>query len=247
MKGRFMGFSNLITKAVGTTLPELRTRKKPTVIELGNQRLKNTKARKEIYQQLGLTQPADLESTKDWYISVGFDRYLAIDVNTEKDAVAMDLNTDIGQHYGFREQFDLVTNNGTGEHVFNQYMVFKNAHDLCRVGGYMIHVLPFYRWVDHGFYNYNPNLFPCLANQNDYELTELWIGTSDGERIERLNVKNLARKKGYRDDFALDTWDSDPMVAAVMKKTQDRAFEIPMQNLYAGDNISSDEISDRYK
>lgn len=241
-----MGFSNLITNAVDTVLPDLRQRN-PRVIELGNQTLKNNKARNTIYAKYGITPPGKIDSTKDWYLSVGFSSYLAVDVNTERDAVAFDLNLDISKEYDFTEQFDLVTNNGTGEHVFNQYMVFKNAHDLCRVGGYMIHVLPFYRWVDHGFYSYHPNLFPCLANQNNYELLHLWIATSDADTVCKLDVNNLSRHKGYRDEFKLDTWKRDPMVAAVMKKTVDKKFESPIQYLYGGDNISSDEIGDRYR
>lgn len=242
-----MGFSNLITKAVATVIPRLDRSRGLSVCELGNQTLKNSKARAEAYAEMGITSPAELHSTKDWYISVGFDRYLAIDVNTERDAVAMDLNLDIGHAYGFRDQFDLVTNNGTGEHVFNQYMLFKNAHDLCRTGGFMIHVLPFYRWVDHGFYSYHPNLFPCLAHQNSYEMLELWIATSDASRLQKLNTKNLKRRKGYREDFDLDSWEDDPMIAAVFQKTQDRPFEIPIQNLYGGANISTGEIGDRYR
>ena len=242
-----MGFSNLITKAVGSVAAELVTNKRPTVIELGNQTLKNTKARGEIYQKLGIDPPAELGGTKDWYLSLGFERYLAIDVNTERDAIAMDLNVDISKTYGFTKQFDLVTNNGTGEHVFNQYMVFKNAHDLCRTGGFMIHVLPFYRWVDHGFFNYNPNLFPCLANQNGYELRELWIASSDAVYLHKLDVNNLGRNKGYRGKLNLDSWESDPMIAAVFRKVRDTSFEIPIQHMYGGENISDDDIASQYK
>ena len=240
-----MGFSNLITRAVATVIPQFERRY--SVCELGNQTLKNSKARQEVYAQLGLQPPESLSSTRDWYLSVGFTRYVAIDVNTERDAIAMDLNLDLGAHYGFLEQFDLVTNNGTGEHVFNQYQVFKNAHDLCRPGGFMIHVLPFYRWVDHGFFNYNPNLFPCLAYQNRYELQQLWIASSDAVNLVKLNVQNLKRKKGYREDFDLDSWPDDPMIAAVMRRTTDQPFEIPIQNLYGGTNISDDSIGARYR
>lgn len=242
-----MGFSNLITKAVATVVPQLPTKPRPIVCELGNQTLKNSKARAEVYAALGLQSPAELSGTRDWYLSIGFERYTAIDVNTERDAIAMDLNQDLGKAYGFREQFDLVTNNGTGEHVFNQYMVFKNAHDLCRTGGFMVHVLPFYRWVDHGFFNYNPNLFPCLAHQNQYELQQLWIASSDTDYLHKLDPANLGRNKGYRGKLRLDEWTSDPMIAAVFRKTRDAPFETPIQHLYGGDNITNDSISSRYK
>ena len=37
------------------------------------------------------------------------------------------------------------------------------------------------------------------------------------------------------------------MVVAIMKRKTDAEFEMPQQHLYAGDNISSDEIANRYK
>lgn len=242
-----MGFSNLITKAVASVVTDIPKNPPPTVCDLGNQTLKNSKARAEVYTALGIIPPKELSGTKDWYLSIGFGRYVAIDVNTERDAIAMDLNVDIPQTYGFKEKFDLVTNNGTGEHVFNQYMVFKNAHSLCKVGGFMVHVLPFYRWVDHGFFNYNPNLFPCLANQNGYELRELWIASSDAQYLYKLDVNNLGRNKGYRGKMNLDSWESDPMIAAVFRKVKDAEFEIPIQHMYGGENISNAEISDKYR
>jgi hypothetical protein len=239
-----MSYTNLISYALDTVLDDVLKRKDSAVVDLGNQRLKNKRARGDIYKRLGIS--ASPESTKDFYLSLGFKKYLAIDVNTDKDAMAMDLNVDISQHYNFTEKFDVVTNNGTGEHVFNQFAFFSNMHNLCKVGGYMIHALPFYRWVDHGFYNFQPNLFPCLALQNNYKLHQLWIGTSDVENLEKLGGK-LSRDKGYRHHFNLDSWPHDPMIVAVMQKLEDNKFSSPMQHLYNGDNISTSEISSRYK
>ena len=240
-----MSFTNLITTAIDSVVDDILTKPNPTVCELGNQRLKNNKSRSRLYQRLGIhTTPT---STKEFFLNLGFTKYLAIDVNTDMDAVAMDLNTDISKQYNWTEQFDLVTNNGTGEHVFNQYTVYKNTHDLTKVGGYMIHVLPFYRWVDHGFFNTQPNLYPCLALQNNYDLKGLWIGTSNGDRLEKCAVEKLRRYKGYRNDFQLDTWERDPMVCAIIKKNVDAPFEIPQQHLYSGENITSDEIGKKYK
>lgn len=242
-----MGFHNLASQAVAEAAVDLLPGR-PTVVELGNQTLKNSKARGLIYQRLGITPPThELTSTREWYLSLGFSRYLAIDVNTERDAVAMDLNLDIRSHYGFTEQSDLVTNNGTGEHVFNQYAVFKNAHDLCRVGGYMVHVLPFYRWVDHGFYNYNPNLFACLAHANHYDLKGLWIATNDTAILHKLDPGNLSRQKGYRVTLDLDSWEKDPTVVAIMKRVNADEFRVPIQYMYGGENISSAEIAGRYQ
>lgn len=239
-----MGFHNLITKAVYTVSGEC-IDDGGSVCELGNQTIKNGKARRAIYKELGIANP-DPQTVKEWYNSIGFTNYIAIDVNEEKDAVAMDLNLDLKKDYNFTDTFDLVTNNGTGEHVFNQYTVFKNTHDLCKVGGYMIHCLPFYRWVDHGFYNYNPNLFIALASANNYMIKTIWIGQNDAARIEEIDVTRVDRYSGYREDYELDTWEKDPSVVAVLKKTNDEPFKTPMQYLYAGDNIDSKEIKERY-
>jgi len=36
-------------------------------------------------------------------------------------------------------RFQLVTNNGTGEHVFNQDAIYRNVHQLTVPGGLMLH------------------------------------------------------------------------------------------------------------
>ena len=239
-----MSFTNLITTAIDSVADEILSQPNPSVCELGNQILKNNKSRARLFQRKNIT--TSCSTTKEFFLALGFKRYLAIDVNTEMDAVAMDLNMDIVSHYNFTEKFNLVTNNGTGEHVFNQLAVFKNTHDITKAGGFMIHVLPFYRWVDHGFYNFHPNLFFCLAHQNNYNMRGVWIGTSDGAHVEKLGTK-LNRDKGYRGKYNLDSWERDPMVVAIMQKVDHKEFEMPQQHLYSGDNITSSEISERYK
>ena len=108
-----MGFHNLITHAIDNILHELPA--DPTVCELGNQTLKNAKQRRTIYKRLKI-KGVEPETVKQWYQSVGFSNYVAIDVNDEKDAIEMDLNLNLQSSYNYYDTFDLVTNNGTGEH-----------------------------------------------------------------------------------------------------------------------------------
>ena len=49
-----------------------------------------------------------VNSTKEWYAELGFTEYLAIDVNTKLDAVALDLNYVLKDRYGFEQEFDVV-------------------------------------------------------------------------------------------------------------------------------------------
>ena len=212
-----MGFHNLITHAVDTVRNDLGLT--PTVCELGNQTLKNAKQRRSIYKRLGLkgVEPA---SVREWYLSMGFSDYTAIDVNEQRDAVAMDLNLNLYTHYDYDEQFDLVTNNGTGEHVFNQLSLFENTHNLTRPGGCMIHCLPCYRWIDHGFYNYNPNLFTALATANNYRVSHLWLAQNNMDQLTELDPTILHRQTEMRRETGIDTWERDVTVVAILWKNK---------------------------
>ena len=121
------------------------------------------------------------DSTKDFYSSIGFSNYLAIDLNTNMNSIIMDLNRNFSNDYNFDEQFDLVTNNGTGEHVFDQKIVFENMHNLTKVGGIMLNILPFYMALNHGFFNFHPVLFRDLAYANNYNWCFLWVGDCIGK------------------------------------------------------------------
>lgn len=240
-----MGFHNLITHAVDTVRNDLGLT--PTVCELGNQTLKNAKQRRTIYKRLGL-KGVEPTSVREWYLSMGFADYTAIDVNEQRDAVAMDLNLNLYTDYDYTQQFDLVTNNGTGEHVFNQLALFENTHNLTRKGGCMIHCLPCYRWIDHGFYNYNPNLFTALATANNYRVSHLWLAQNNMAELVELDPSVLYRQTEMRRDTHIDTWERDVTVVAISWKSPDfdPNFRMPIQELYGSDNIDSGEIQDRY-
>ncbi|MEQ8665139.1 MAG: class I SAM-dependent methyltransferase [Rhodospirillales bacterium] len=237
-------FHNLICKSVEIILDEIMQDPSPSVCELGNQTLRPDSTYRDIlYRERGFDPIPEPKTVKEWYASFGIHDYTAIDVNEERNAVAMDLNVNLRDHYGFDRTFTLVTNNGTGEHVFNQAAVFENAHNLCKVGGFMIHCLPFYRWVEHGFYNFQPNMFTALAYQNGYRMVHLWVASNNFDRLLQLNTSpfGIAQLEG------LDEWEYDPSVVAIMQRLNKDDFTIPLQRIYSGDNVMSDEIKARYK
>lgn len=243
-----MAFNSLMTRAVISIRNEIvHSAKKPSVIELGNQRFKTDKKLKEkVYSILNIPS-ATPTSVKEFYESIGFHKYLAIDVNTEKDAIALDLNLDLKKEYNFDEQYDLVTNNGTGEHIFNQYTVFKNIHNLCKVNGIIIHNLPFTGYIDHGFYNFQPNLFVEIARSNKYQMKDLWIGSSDGDRIEKIDLNaGYYKNNDFLKKFDMNNWNQNLLVVAIMKKISNDEFRMPFQNIY-DDAITEKTIKDRYE
>jgi SAM-dependent methyltransferase len=208
-----------------------------SVVELGNQTFK-------------AREHGNFPSTKAFYESLGFTRYLAIDINEEMDAVAMDLNSDLREAYGFTEQFDLVTNNGTGEHLFDQRQVFENVHNLCKPGGLMLHQLPAVGWVSHGHFCIQPVLYCDLAAANGYSILNCGLADAKGKII-NMAPSDFGRavKRHTRDEAmgrALDRlgWEN-ANAFCLMRKTTDDPFRIPLQGKYVAD-IDSTEIAARY-
>jgi SAM-dependent methyltransferase len=104
-----------------------------------------------------------------FYGLFGARSYTSIDIDDPIAVHKLDLNRPIPGSVG---QFDVVTNFGTSEHVFNIGQVFVTIHDLLKPGGVSLHVCPSFAFVNHGFYNVNPNLYIEMARQNGYELVD---------------------------------------------------------------------------
>lgn len=214
-----------------------------SVVELGNQTYRGRNA---------VPNTKDIETTKQFYERHGFGRYLAIDVNTRMDAVVMDLNVDLEANYGFRETFDLVTNNGTGEHIFDQRAVFTNIHNLCKVGGLMLHVMPMTGWLNHGFYNFNPILYRDVAKANAYTFEFFWIGETKGEQVELSPAADFEwlfiEKRNERLKALVQgrAWRVGNLAMAVcLRKTRDEDFYAPIQGKYEG-AIETDDLKAQY-
>jgi len=216
-----------------------------SVCEIGNQTLNVAPGIKEIFVRDGYDVTKS-QTVKQFYEALGFEKYIAIDVNNDKDAIALDLNNIV--YDKINEKFDLVTNNGTSEHIFNQHSVFANIHNLCKVDGYMIHVLPCTGWVDHGFYNYNPNLFTAIAEQNDYNIEWTGFGVTNADLICRTNFTDVKERNPSRKEYVeiLNQMGNDTMLMAVMQKTTDNEFKIPMQKIYSN-SIDSQTIWKSYR
>lgn len=194
-----------------------------SVCEFGNQRFMG---------------PGGFKSTKDYYFSLGYERYVALDVNEAMDAIIADLNepVDLG------DTFDLVTNNGTGEHIFDQRSVFENAHNLSH--RWIIHVLPCSPWINHGFFNFNPILFRDLAYANGYK-SRVWISNrwGDGKQIDDAEL--FKEKKPHSLIEAINGIKGDVSVVAIFEKTSQQPFRLPFQGKYQND-IKDDSLRARY-
>lgn len=189
-----MSFNSLMALLVCSTVDLLE--EEPTVLELGNQTLRaNDRTLREVLSRLrgrpgvdqqglerliGQGESDRGERAEDYYRFLGFADYHAIDVNDRYGSLVMDLNKDLVEAYDYRAEFSLVTNNGTGEHVFNQHTIYRNTHQLTKAGGLMIHAQPFIDYVNHGFFSIHPNLYQALAAANGYAIVAMGVSNRDG-------------------------------------------------------------------
>lgn len=179
-------------------------------------------------------------STAEFYAKNGVE-YTPIDINTNMGAVVGDLN-----HLVDLPPRDLVINNGTGEHLFDQCSVFRNAHNLAKVA--ILHVLPFTPWVNHGFYNYNPIVFRDLAAANGYETVFHWLGNREGQFVTITPDEGLYAEKNP--PFMPLLRESVPEMSGyfnvvLLMKTSDRPFRVPLQGKYVKD-IGDDGVKSAY-
>ena len=110
------------------------------------------------------------EAQKTFYSMLGLKDYTSIDLEDERADIRADLNHEIS----LPRQYDVVTNFGTLEHVFNIGQGFKTIHDAMRVGGTALHMMPAYGDYGHGFYNIHCDLYRRISEANDYALISLY-------------------------------------------------------------------------
>ncbi len=215
------------------------------VMELGNQTLycnNYPQALADVFNAFDVA-PTDAQETRRLSngqpIKFLFERlgieYFCIDVDSSDVALRLDLNFDACPD-NHRGQYQFVTNHGTTEHLLNQYNSFRVMHDLAATGALMLHALPFLSYVDHGYFNYQPNLFIDIARANDYELLGIWVNVDP-------NLASLIPwEKGLH--LHLRTDNSDILLVVLMRKRHDIEFCVPLQAQY--EDSATDQTINRY-
>jgi hypothetical protein len=89
-----------------------------------------------------------------------------------------------------RGGYDAVLDLGCLEHVFNFPVAWRNCVDLCSVNGHILHSLPVNNLAGHGFYQFSPELFfNIYQEQNGFELRGLWFAMK-ADRLHWWKVAN---------------------------------------------------------
>lgn len=159
-------------------------------------------------------------------VFLGYSKIAAIDFHGTPAAKKLDLNNpvDLG------EQFDVLINLGTAEHVFNVWEFFRTSHRVTKPGGIMVHVMPFLGWLEHGFYSFNPTFYWDLALANGYTLMVLAY-----TELSPPKVVQLLRREQIVEMAEAGALGRNANLYAIMKKGgAESEFRAPMQGFYAG-------------
>jgi len=155
-----------------------------TMCELGNQHIR--------VPGIGYTV------AKQYFKSLGF-HHASIDMNGLNGAIRLDLSKVLA----LPGTSDIVTNFGTSEHIPNQPVVFENIHNLCCVGGIMIHAVPLVgNWENHGDYYYTTRFFVNLTSLNGYEIVRIVV--IDGEETPGTKLVCASLEKRQDTKFIWD-------------------------------------------
>ena len=166
-------------------------------------------------------------SSRFFYEVLGIKDYACIDLGKEHGAIPLDLNCPLEDKslYG---KYDLVTDYGTNEHVFNTSEAFRTMHRLCKVGGILVIAQVVYR--GNGYYSYNPSFFEEMAEANNYKIlsSSYTIGTVTLKSNGSQNQFHVPVSTGLID--ALDwTKVSELGINFVCQKRSDADFCYPYQ------------------
>ncbi len=136
-------------------------------------------------------------SSRHFMEDLGF-IYDCIDIDGRHGAHALDLNQACGLDIG--KIFDIVTNHGTTEHVFDQANCFRFIHELTKPGGVMIHILPIRGVVSngeevgyggHGLYCYATGFFNDIAAANGYETLKNYVHVDNAGALTVVAMRRI--------------------------------------------------------
>lgn len=144
-----------------------------------------------------------------FYSIFGCTSYASVDLLDERATYSCDLNAPLPPI----GTYDVVTNFGTVEHVFDIAQAFRSIHTLLKPGGIALHCMPAFAFIDHGFYNIHPALYVEFARANAYEI-------ADFRYVDNMFVRNRRHTSGLFDFDALpvtlaDTGDTQKFMTKV--------------------------------
>jgi hypothetical protein len=184
-------------------------------------------------------QPHDARAI---YEALGLSEYKSLDLGDASATYRLNLN----EPQILPQKFDVITNFGTLEHIFNIGEAARTIHNNLSVGGVQLHCSPTRGDYNHGFFNIHSIWFSDLAIANGYTVLSI-VNTPDhknqhnalfAEGAPRAIFDDVASgvdSVGRQCSFAQDTLARPHVfdyIHAALKKVSDAPFVWPQQALW---------------
>jgi hypothetical protein len=135
---------------------------------------------------------------RELYKSLGCGHYVSVDGNGRNGAIAFDLNRKTNELRALLKLkvYDLVTDFGTGEHIFDQAAFWRTVHLMTAPGGFIAFDRPSQGYPGHCFWRTDLSTFQDIAAANSYEVLALraHAGRHGGELVHGIFRKTLGGK-----------------------------------------------------
>ena len=167
---------------------------------------------------------------RPFYELLGVPEYACVDLGGEHEAISLDLNLPL-EDRSLYDKYDLVTDHGTNEHVFNTAEAYRTMHRLCKPQGFMLIAQVVFN--GNGYFTYDLSFFEGMAAANDYRI----------HYSSYIVTTNTLTSEGSASQFhvplsrvLIDTLDWTRVqqigICYVMQKLADADFHYPYQGQY---------------
>lgn len=203
------------------------------VLTLGHQHLHLEPAmHRRVLARLGQPLVDDVPVYADGLLTaMGASQVEALDASSYEGATRThDLNEPVPASW--HQQFDLVFDGGTLEHVFNVSTALKNCMEMVKPQGRFVSITLPNNWCGHGFYQFSPELFfRALSPENGFSVVEIYFADVEGRHFYRVVDPAAARER-------VQLWTSDPvflLVHARRDAVREVFATVPQQSDYVSD------------
>ncbi len=99
----------------------------------------------------------DDEYSERFFEKLGFSSVDSMDFSEfEGASIVQDLSAPVPET--LEQKFDVIYDGGTCEHIFDLPTAYRNIHKMLKPGGVLIGHSPCNNWVNHSFYQLNPEI-----------------------------------------------------------------------------------------
>jgi len=167
-------------------------------------------------------------SSKYFYQSLGFQEYKSIDINSEHGAINYDLNKPFEDKSLFNK-FDVVTDHGSCEHIFNVSECYRTIHNLTKKDGYIIIAQGLLK--GNGYFLFDKAFVEGMSAANNYKIifSSYTISTGTKTKNGSNHQFHIPQTESLFDSINFSKIRNIGIYAVLQKQSNDD-FKIPYQN-----------------